>query len=143
MGKNSWNFKSKESFFKGPWLIWINIKRKRKKKKERPIFWDRILIYSIRSLMMVLYDLTKTKIYFWYKCKSNSDLIETPKKKKKEKKKHLFEITKWSQTFKRCSRLFKILAAPISIATCASCPQACILPATLLLCSHSTASCNK
>lgn len=39
--------------------------------------------------MMVLYDLTKTKIYFWYKCKSNSDLIKTPKKKKKEEKKAL------------------------------------------------------
>ena len=42
-----------------------------------------------------------------------------------------------------CSRALRILAAPRSMATCASCPHACIFPGFLLLCSHSTASWNK
>jgi len=48
-----------------------------------------------------------------------------------------------ARTLMWCSRALRILAAPRSMATCASCPHACIFPGFLLLCSHSTASWNK
>lgn len=47
-----------------------------------------------------------------------------------------------ARTCRRCSRALSNLAAPSSMATWASWPHACILPGTLLLCSHSTISCS-
>ena len=44
------------------------------------------------------------------------------------------------QTCSSWQRSWRILAAPSSIAVCASWPQACIFRSSLLLCSHSTSS---